>query len=478
MKNPRSSEKNAVLFATIADTSDAAIITSEPSAPKLARRRSSKNHIRNFTPAEIDYLRHNFDILAPKGKLEFEPWKQSLGIMNVPRADHLGKQIFKAMASKGRSWVSFEEYVSFTDILTSNSVSSKAWYSFNMLDYDHKGYIVEADVELAMQSLFELWNILTGDKVVLLPEYSRSVYRYLDRNKDRKLSLEEYEQLYTSEKPVFPWWDWLNQDEVLVREVLQRQSVEEESSPHNFPHIEEHLSLLKKQVGEAAQMLSKLNKRRTSPKSERLRAKTFGKLYKEPSTGKNISLNPVQEDPKVIIEIPETNFSSELDKHQKVFKEVASGGLDLPVSPPPPLSKTRSEIRPNDNKLSGPPIISKKISMVSNPQQGQHRSRSIFDFSATVHKALEASRNTKSRKQWWEGRREPQKSKAQGHYLLNSQPRHRGAKKSRGKQAQKKEICSGAYEHQCDQCEDRGPADVSGQCRGSTLCRKSKDERP
>lgn len=33
--------------------------------------------------------------------------------------------------------------------------------------------------------------------------------------------------------------------------------------------------------------------------------------------------------------------------------------------------------------------------MVSNPQQGQHRSRSIFDFSATVHKALEASRNTK-----------------------------------------------------------------------------------
>ena len=90
-------------------------------------------------------------------------------------------------------FIFFEEYVEFVDKLTSKEIRPKAQISFQMLDYDNKGYIVEEDIKVMMQSLFELWNMLTGSKVIVLPEYVTKVFKYLDVNGDKEINLEEYE---------------------------------------------------------------------------------------------------------------------------------------------------------------------------------------------------------------------------------------------------------------------------------------------
>ena len=105
----------------------------------------------------------------------------------------------------------FEHYVKFTNLLASSSVAEKAKYSFRLLDYQRKGYVEENDIALMMESLFEMWNILTGTKIYLLPEYIQRVMSILDANGDRHIELDEYIELYSSEDLVFPWWDWFNQ---------------------------------------------------------------------------------------------------------------------------------------------------------------------------------------------------------------------------------------------------------------------------
>ncbi len=105
----------------------------------------------------------------------------------------------------------FEDYVAFTDLLTMGSINEKALYSFKLLDQGNKGYITEEDIHKMMSSVFEVWNIMTCSKVVVLPEYVREVYKQLDKDADGTLVFEEYQQLYMKDKIVFGWYEYLNQ---------------------------------------------------------------------------------------------------------------------------------------------------------------------------------------------------------------------------------------------------------------------------
>lgn len=99
-------------------------------------------------------------------------------------------------------------------MLASSSVEDKAKYSFKLLDHQQKGYIEANDIALMMESLFEMWNILTGSKVYMLPEYIERVMSILDANGDKHIELDEYIELYSSKDLVFPWWDWFNQGKI------------------------------------------------------------------------------------------------------------------------------------------------------------------------------------------------------------------------------------------------------------------------
>lgn len=205
-----------------------------------------------FTIPEVAYLKRNFLKMAPKAIMDLEIWKKSLGIMNVPKADHLAKQIFRSIDKDRDGFAFFEDYVAFTDILTMGSIKEKAMYSFRLLDYTNKGYIVEEDIHKMMSSVFEVWNIMTNSRVVVLPKYVREVYRQLDRDGDGQLDFEEYQQLYMRDQIVFGWYEYLNQDEFFMEKMINSSNNPAESVS---PLLNKKLDQLKGEIGDAMKML-------------------------------------------------------------------------------------------------------------------------------------------------------------------------------------------------------------------------------
>jgi hypothetical protein len=68
----------------------------------------------------------NFIKIAPKQILDFNLWKEALGIVNVPKAEFLAKQIFKAIDRDKDGLAFFEDYVAFTFVLTKGNAKQKA----------------------------------------------------------------------------------------------------------------------------------------------------------------------------------------------------------------------------------------------------------------------------------------------------------------------------------------------------------------
>lgn len=75
-----------------------------------------------FSQDDVEYLKQNFIKIAPKRILDFNLWKEALGIMNVPKAEFLAKQIFKAIDRDKDGLAFFEDYVAFTFVLTKGNV--------------------------------------------------------------------------------------------------------------------------------------------------------------------------------------------------------------------------------------------------------------------------------------------------------------------------------------------------------------------
>lgn len=68
----------------------------------------------SFNIKEMTYLKNkyaegygSFLSLAPKGIMNLDMWKKSLGIINVPKADHLARQIFKSIDTDKDGYVEY-----------------------------------------------------------------------------------------------------------------------------------------------------------------------------------------------------------------------------------------------------------------------------------------------------------------------------------------------------------------------------------
>lgn len=152
------------------------------------------------------------------------------------------------------------------------SIQQKAMYSFKLLDQGNKGYITEEDINKMMSSVFEVWNIMTNSKVVVLPVYVKEVYRQLDKDGDGNLDFDEYQQLYLKEKIVFGWYEYLNQgktiphiDEYFIKEMSKRQ---EQPLANMSPLMNQTIDNLKGELGEAMRMIAAIeNKSLTASRS-------------------------------------------------------------------------------------------------------------------------------------------------------------------------------------------------------------------
>ena len=111
---------------------------------------------------------------------------------------------------------------------------------------------------------------MTGSKVIMIPEYTDRVYRVLDSNNDEKIDLKEYIQMYSKEKIVFDWYDWLNQDEYFAIDVLSRQNSDSSKTRKSFSQLKNELT----------STLDLIQNMKSSPKSLRHHETSVGKKEK------------------------------------------------------------------------------------------------------------------------------------------------------------------------------------------------------
>jgi hypothetical protein len=102
----------------------------------------------------------------------------------------------------------------------------KAGFSFNMLDRGRKGYLTENDVKVMMHGVFELWNIMTNSRVIVLDDYVYKVFQQLDTNRNKLLTLDEYEAMYCSQNTIFGWFEYLNQDEEFLYQLSEKSTMQ------------------------------------------------------------------------------------------------------------------------------------------------------------------------------------------------------------------------------------------------------------
>jgi hypothetical protein len=242
--------------------------------------------------------------------------------------------------------------VAFTDILTMGSVKEKADYSFKLLDIGNKGFINENDIYQMMSSVFEVWNIMTNSKVIVLPEYVKHVYRQLDKDGDGSLTLTEYQNLYMQDKIVFGWFEYLNQEEYFVKQMLEKEL--RQTNPANS-ELNKRIDQLKGEIGDTMKLLIDIeNKSATaSPIStpRRSRAATPN-ITSRSETGFKLNLGARSMTPGVAIK---TDRSTRRDEDEDDDEEQSGAKSERSIFKSKILT---SKIKAPKSGISGPQVES------------------------------------------------------------------------------------------------------------------------
>ena len=51
------------------------------------------------------------------------------------------------------------------------------------------------------------------------------MFNILDKDNDKRIDLDEYEKLYENEELVFGWFEYLNQDELFMKDIISQKEI-------------------------------------------------------------------------------------------------------------------------------------------------------------------------------------------------------------------------------------------------------------
>ena len=80
----------------------------------------------------------------------------------------------------------------FSTLLSFPPPSYLSSLSFQLLDFTSQGFITIKEVKRMIDGLTQLWNSLTGGKVVSRQEYIEFVFGKMDQEKEGKVTKEKY----------------------------------------------------------------------------------------------------------------------------------------------------------------------------------------------------------------------------------------------------------------------------------------------
>jgi hypothetical protein len=81
------------------------------------------------------------------------------------------------------------------------------------------------------------------------------VFKILDKDNDKRIDLEEYEKMYENQELVFGWFEYLNQDEVFMKDIVSQTEI--------LQSKELKLEKIKSSIGSAMQVLMNIENCKT-----------------------------------------------------------------------------------------------------------------------------------------------------------------------------------------------------------------------
>jgi 1-phosphatidylinositol-4-phosphate 5-kinase len=127
-----------------------------------------------------------------KGNITKMKFRESLGVLGLENASYLADRVFSIIDEDNDGLVSFEEFLSYMNILIKGDENEKALLSFRILDTGHKGKIVYEDIEKMLFGICLLWNSITGSKIVPKKQYIDYIFKSLDAKGCSEILFKEF----------------------------------------------------------------------------------------------------------------------------------------------------------------------------------------------------------------------------------------------------------------------------------------------